>query len=330
MARDKEPRTENGSTVNLKFMRIASIDIGTNTCNLVIAEYNHGEKLQFLHKEKQAITLINKDFHNNNISHDSVSNLIAVLNTYKKTIIHHHTDKIVTIATSGVRSAANREHVVDRVQKESGLEIRIIDGNTEAEFAWKGVKNAVVIDINPVLIIDIGGGSIEFIICDKNGIIWKKSYDIGVARLLANYDFSDPHTLGDIDYIYILLNSELSELIEICLRLKLRKLIGSSGSYETFANLIKYECPGCNIEEINTFNIIDIDKFFSIYSKLVTFNEAQRTLMPGMDLIRVKMIPIAAAITKFLLEKLEISSFVQSNYSIKEGILYDFIEKLEK
>jgi exopolyphosphatase/guanosine-5'-triphosphate,3'-diphosphate pyrophosphatase len=310
-------------------MIVASIDIGTNTCNLLIAEYSKGSELKFLHREKQAITLINKDFKNNNISPASVTNLIHVLNEYKKTITFHHTDRILATATSGIRSAANRESVIETVQSGCGLKINVIDGNKEAELAWKGVKNAIKIDDNRVLIIDIGGGSIEFVICDNKGIIWKASYNIGVARLISKYSYSDPLLLEDVDSICSLLNAELMDLLMKCNEYNVKTLIGSSGSFETFANLVKYECPTCCIGETNPANTIDICRFMQIYNKLTTYNEAQRTDMPGMDLIRVKMIPIASVIAKFLLEKLNADCFIQSNYSIKEGTLFDFIEERE-
>ncbi len=310
-------------------MKIASIDIGTNTCNLLIAEYIKGSALNFLHKEKRAITLINKDFKNNIISSESVSNLIDVLNSYNETIKFHNTDKIIATATSGIRSASNREEVIDSVQVGSGIKINIIDGSKEAELAWKGVKNTVHIDENPVLIIDIGGGSIEFVICDNSGIKWKASYNIGVARLIAKYNYSDPLSSEDINSIYRLLEDELRELLINCKEFAVTKLIGSSGSFETFANLVKYECPECSIGEVNVANLINICRFMQIYEKLTTLNKAERTIMPGMEIIRVTMIPVAAVITKFLLEKLNVNSFIQSDYSIKEGTLFDFIEGKE-
>jgi exopolyphosphatase/guanosine-5'-triphosphate,3'-diphosphate pyrophosphatase len=310
-------------------MKIASIDIGTNTCNLLIADYTKDKGISFLHREKKAITLINKDFTANTISPGSVSHLLNVLNDYKITISAHKADRIVATATSGIRSAANRNSVIDTLETGSGIKIRVIDGNKEAELAWKGVKNAVKFDENPVLIIDIGGGSIEFIICNNLGIIWKSSYDIGVARMLVKHGFSDPLTDADMKNIYSILDSTISEVFANCHEYGVKTLVGCSGSFETFAALVKFECPDCNIGEKNSANLIDICRFMQIYQKLVTYNEEQRIAMPGMEIIRVKMIPVASVIVKYLLEKLKVDSFIQSDYSIKEGTLFDYIEERE-
>ncbi|MDD3741952.1 MAG: hypothetical protein PHH30_12015, partial [Bacteroidales bacterium] len=284
--------------------------------------------LRFLHKEKSAITLINKDYHCDFISEESTSNLIKVLKSYKKTISFHKTDHIVATATSGIRSSSNKDYIINAIKSQSGLNVKVIDGNAEAELVWKGVKNAVKLYSNPVLIIDIGGGSIEFVICNDVGIIRKSSFNIGVARLILKYKYSDPLSSENITNIHQLLKSELENLLFDCKKYSVKTLIGSSGSYETFANLIKHECQLCNISDSESANILNIKSFLFIYDKLITYNEVQRTEMPGMEIIRVKMIPIAAVITKFILEELRIETLIQSNFSIKEGTLFDYIDKI--
>ena len=306
-------------------MKIAAIDIGTNTCNLLIADYSISLGLIRLHKEKQAITLINPDFCNNCISHDSIMRLLNILQNYKQTINNHDVTKIIASATSGIRSAANKESVVDILQKNAGLEIKVIDGDKEADLVYHGVKNAIQLTEIPVLLIDIGGGSIEFVICNNEKLIWKASYNIGVARIMNLNKFSDPLVIADIEKIYSILDENLKELLVKCSEHKISTIIGSSGSYETFANLIKFELHGENIRSEDKFNHISLVKFHEIHDSLIRLNEEERTNMKGMEIIRVKMIPVAAVITKYLIERLKIDNLLQSNYSIKEGLIFDYL-----
>lgn len=311
-------------------MKIASIDIGTNTCNLLVAEYSEQHKLSFLHREKRAITLINnKDYKNQNVSDESVDNLIKVVNDYKGTVENLGAKKLIVTATSGIRSANNKQHILTQVQRNTGIYIDVIDGNREAELVFSGVKNAIRLDNIPVLIIDIGGGSIEFVIANKTEIIWKKSYQIGVARLLNLHCFSDPLLAKDIETIYSILDDTLSDLLDFCETYKINRLVGSSGSYETFADLIKYEFNDDRVSTHHSYNILDMSKFTSIHNKLISLDIEQRKQMPGMEPIRVKMIPIASVITKYLIDKLDIKIITQSNYSIKEGLIFDYIRKNE-
>ncbi len=208
-------------------MKIASIDIGTNTCNLLVAEYSEQQKISFLHKEKRAITLINnKDYTNQNVSEESVNKLIKVVNDYKGTVDKLGAKKLVVTATSGIRSANNKQHILSEIYKGTGINIEVIDGNREAELVFSGVRNAIRLDNIPVLIIDIGGGSIEFVIANQSEIIWKSSYQIGVARLLNIHLFSDPLLSKDTETIYSILDKTLFELLDFCKTYKINRLVG--------------------------------------------------------------------------------------------------------
>ncbi len=307
-------------------MKIASIDIGTNTCNLLVAELNSTQKLVFIHRDKKAITLINnKDYTNNNISSESISNLINVINIYKDKISELGAEKIIVTATSGIRSANNKDQVLNAVKNETGIDIDLINGQREAELVFTGVKNAVNFNEQPALIIDIGGGSIEFIIAKSSEIIYKESFQIGAARLLNKYRFADPLTVDDIYQINSILKANLTELFDNCKSLNIKNLIGASGSYETFADLIKYEFDVAKIRDTDAFNTIDLDYFNKIHNKLIRYNFEERKNMPGMEIIRVKLIPLASVITKYIIDELNINLMIQSNFSIKEGLIFDYL-----
>ncbi|MDD2634042.1 MAG: hypothetical protein PHW82_00925 [Bacteroidales bacterium] len=308
-------------------MKVASIDIGTNTCNLLVAENNNTTNICFIHREKQPISLINKDDEQNNIiSKKTINNLLSVLREYKLTIQKLGVKTVIATATSGIRSAENKDEIIKSIKSETGFDIEIIDGNREAELVFAGVKNAVQLNKKYNLIIDIGGGSIEFIIANLTDLKRTYSFHIGVARLLNRYKFSEPLSADDINTITQILDHNLADMINLCKSLKIDTIIGSSGSYETFANLIKYEC-NINLSEDVPYNIIDIDCFEKVHKKLISYNFEQRKAMPGMEIIRVQLIPISSVVTKYLLDKLNIKKFMQSNFSIKEGLIFDYLSQ---
>ncbi|MDR2010376.1 MAG: hypothetical protein LBQ22_07830 [Bacteroidales bacterium] len=308
-------------------MRIASIDIGTNTCNLSIAEYISGEELKFIYKEKEVIALINSEFQDDKISQNSINNLINVLKKYKRITEEFGVEKIIATATSGIRSSENKYHIIEKINEIVKVEVTIIDGYSEANYVYEGVKNAVTFGIDYVLIIDIGGGSIEFVICNMYGINTVYSFNIGAARLLHHNKFSDPLNFGDINNLEVTLKETLKDLLKLCKELKVNTLIGSSGSFETFVNLINKEKKQQTEKNTKRYNIIDIEKFDIICKKLITYNYDQRYNMPGIDVVRIKLIPLAAFITHFLISNLKINNLIQSRYSIKEGLIFDYISK---
>lgn len=309
-------------------MKVASVDIGTNTCNLLIAEINSNGKVNFLHRQKQAITLINKNDKNTTyISKSSVSNLIDVLNTYKNKITEFQAQKTIITATSGIRSASNQTNILQNIKNRTGLHVEIIEGKREAELVYFGVKKALNTNHKNFLIIDIGGGSIEFIVGNTDKVFFLESYSIGVARLLNQYKFDDPLTQNNIITIQKILAENLSNLLQICKNKNITTLIGSSGSYETFASLIKHEFKLKKLKEDDAYNIIDIKYLEKIHNQLINYNYEQRKNMPGMEIIRVQLIPIASVITQYIIQELNIKTVIQSNYSIKEGLIFDYLSK---
>jgi exopolyphosphatase/guanosine-5'-triphosphate,3'-diphosphate pyrophosphatase len=308
-------------------MRIASIDIGTNTCNLLVARYALDEGLKFIYKDKKVTALINPEFEGNKISQNAISNLLKVLESYKQVIEEFKIDKTIATATSAIRSAENKDEIVDKIAGTIGIEINVIDGYAEAEYVYEGVKNAINIGSDYVLIIDIGGGSVELVICNNKGIHSTYSFDIGVSRLIHKNKFSDPLSEYDINILNKILNETLKDLLFLSKGLKINTLIGSSGSFDTFVNLVN---EGQKVQKKNSFvryNIIDLEKFEDIYKKLIIYNYEQRYKMPGMEIARIKLIPVAAYITHFIISYLKIKELIQSEYSIKEGLIFDYISK---
>jgi exopolyphosphatase/guanosine-5'-triphosphate,3'-diphosphate pyrophosphatase len=122
-----------------------------------------------------------------------------------------------------------------------------------------------------------------------------------------------------------ILKESLSKLLDKCKNLGINNLIGSSGSYETFADLVKYEFNVTKIRETDSCNTINVDYFNEVHKKLISFNYDQRKNMPGMEFIRVRLIPMASVITKYIIDELGIKLMIQSNYSIKEGLIFDYL-----
>ncbi|RZL51322.1 MAG: exopolyphosphatase, partial [Pedobacter sp.] len=162
-------------------MRIALIDLGTNTFHLLIAEIKQ-KKFDILYKTNVPVKLGEGRINDNIIIPNAFERGINCLETFAKTIKNYHVDKVKATATSAVRSAENGQDFVKVVKEKTAIEIEIISGDEEAELIYQGVKlSGGIQDLS--LIMDIGGGSVEFILCDTQNLIWKKSYNIGAARL---------------------------------------------------------------------------------------------------------------------------------------------------
>jgi exopolyphosphatase/guanosine-5'-triphosphate,3'-diphosphate pyrophosphatase len=179
---------------------------------------------------------------------------------------------------------------------------------------------------------DIGGGSVEFIIANKHSIAWKQSFETGAAMLLEKFMPSDPITVSEINEIKLFLETALQPLfIELeTTNLKPGTLIGSSGSFETLVDLISAQFSSPRVTELNTEYDIDYDAFVAIHQQLIASTTVQRMQMKGMIEMRVDMMVIASVLINFILEKTGIRKIKLSTFALKEGILFEALKAEEK
>lgn len=296
-------------------MKIAVIDLGTNTFHLIIAQQNAGE-LQVIYKTNEPVKLGEDITVNNTIIAPAFKRGIDCLKTFKAQIDAHGVDVVKAVATSGVRSAQNGQAFVNAVKEETGLTISVINGEQEAQYIYEGVKWSGSIK-GKSLIMDIGGGSTEFILCDEAHIAWKKSYNIGAARLMQKFFKSDPINKADYTAITSHLDEELAELKSICATYQPTTLIGSAGAFETYLNMIN---PEVDLTTTST-TAISFDAYQDLAQRLIKATHAERSKMENLIPLRVDMIVMASILTNYILESLHIQQISLSTYDLKMGVL---------
>ena len=305
--------------------RVAIIDLGTNTFNLLVAEVE-GSSYRILVESKYPAKLGKGGIHKATITDEAMDRGIDALTNHLITISEYQVDSIFCFATSAIRSATNGNSFVKRVKQELGLSIRVIPGDEEAETVFDGVKQVVPLGSNPVLIMDIGGGSVEFIIANKSGILWKDSYNLGVARLLEQFTPSDPIRISEVKTIEEYIKSKLDSLFDAVKKFPVNKLIGSSGSFDTLAAMIaKEKYPLLDLGKITSFNIelADLDE---IHNLLLSLNSDGRRLIPGMDPDRVDSIVLASVMVQWALKELAFNEIIQCSFALKEGAILQIIQ----
>ncbi|TCC92090.1 exopolyphosphatase [Pedobacter frigiditerrae] len=296
-------------------MRLAVIDLGTNTFHLIIAEQNAGE-LQIIYKTNQPVKLGEDITKNNLIIPTAFERGITCLQDFKAEIDKYEIDVVKATATSGVRSAKNGMDFVEAAKERAGIEIDIIDGDEEAQYIYEGVKWSGAIT-GKSLIMDIGGGSTEFILCDEESLVWKKSYNIGAARLMQAFFNSDPINETDTSSIINHLAEELKALKIICNEYAPETLIGSAGAFETFAGMINDDI---DIKTIATADIPLLD-YKNLAAQLIQSTHQERANMEGLIPLRVDMIVMASILTNYILDEFGIKTIKLSTYDLKMGVL---------
>ncbi|WP_223233303.1 exopolyphosphatase [Chitinophaga sp. CF418] len=306
---------------SIDIMRAAVIDLGTNTFHLIIGDLADKD-LQIVYKTTIPVLLGQGRINENIIIPEAFERGISMLKEFRSIIDAHDVDIVRAIATSAVRNAVNGPEFVAAAHA-VGIDIQVITGDEEAAFIFNGVRALGIIQ-QTSLIMDIGGGSTEFIICNEDGLIWKKSYDIGAARLMQAYFHSDPISDAARNTITDLLDKTLGDLKAACARYKPEMLIGSAGAFESFAVLLN---NGDDIGDVASMTL-DIKSYEKLAERLLASTHEERTKMKGLISLRVDMIVIAVILTSYILDNIGLSALSLSMYDLKMGVLHSIKDQI--
>lgn len=301
--------------------RIAIIDLGTNTCNLLIAEYNHLD-FQIIYQGKEVVKLGKNGIGKNLLTEDGLERANLAINKHKERIRPFSPSEIVVIATSAIRDALNRDWFTHEVKANTDLDLQIISGEKEAELIFKGVKLAFGQIEDHSLILDIGGGSNEFILTEGGLPVWKESFPLGMARIIEELPPSDPITMDEIQQIVHRFESRLEPLWQRMQNVYISMLIGCSGAFDSLADIIDQTDAGT---KTRIRQEIALDDFNRVYEQLIASTTSQRLKMKGLESIRIEMIVPSVIFIKMVIEKLNIQRILQTDYALREGVLYERI-----
>src|SRR3954470_4130794 len=164
-------------------MRIAAIDIGSNSIHMIVAEADVDGGISTLWRMKEMVGLGRASFGSSAISRDAIDRAMATMSRFIAAAQQRQCEKIVAVATSAVREATNGGDFIQRVARQFKIDVRVISGREEARLIYLGVKHAMKLESGPNLIIDIGGGSVEFIVADSRQAKLLESRKLGAARM---------------------------------------------------------------------------------------------------------------------------------------------------
>lgn len=303
-------------------MRLAIIDLGTNTFTLILIEIKQGD-YSVIYRNKIAVKLGEDGISEGIIGKDAYQRGLDAIKQHKKDIDSYNIYKTIAFATSAIRSTSNGIDFVNEVNERFNVKIEIIDGDKEAELIYHGVKQAFDLGKHTSLIMDIGGGSTEFILANNKEIIWKKSFQLGVSRLKENFNPKDPIEQTDVHNLNIHFEKELTSLIDAINIHHPTTLVGSSGSFDSLATMIGHKFLNKNVLIENTEFTFDIDNLKWAHQYLIDSDYQKRINTVGISKMRAKMIVIASIFIQFIIKKSKIKEVRLSTYSLKEGVIFN-------
>lgn len=308
-------------------MKIAVIDMGTNTFHLLVAELID-DGYSIIHKERLPVKVGEKGINKDEIAPAAWERALEALKAFKKTAQQLEAQQIFATATSAMRNARNGAQLAKEIKEQTGIEVNIISGAREAELILKGVRKALSLGQEKSLIMDIGGGSVEFIIANQKQTFWMQSFEIGGQRLVEKFHHNDPITLAEIEDIKRFLRQELVPLAAQCKVHAPKTLVGCSGTFDTLSDIYQAKNNLLPNQE-ETEPPFPLEAFKAIHQELTTKVRSERLEIPGMIEMRVDMIVVASILIDFLVDSFHLSATRVSTYALKEGVLINTIESVQ-
>ena len=307
--------------------RAAVVDLGTNTFNLLVFERDAAGP-RIVHSSELPVLLGSRSpamqqdagggIEKGVIADDALVRGMEALRTHKATAKAHGASVIQGFGTSALRNARNAAEFVRRAKEELDIAITVIPGDEEAGLILDGVKQAVKLSAKPALIMDIGGGSIEFILATEKALMWKRSFEIGVTRLRERIPVSDPITVDEEARIAALLDDQLEPLWATIERHEPHPLIGSAGSFDSLAHMITAERNTTLPSDAITLDFSALE-FDALRDRLLRMTHEQRVQVPGLPEHRADTITYALIAIERVLLAGGIRDLAWSRYALKEG-----------
>jgi exopolyphosphatase / guanosine-5'-triphosphate,3'-diphosphate pyrophosphatase len=313
----------NGTSLNEPVKRIAAIDLGTNSFHSVIVDLYRDGSFYTVDRLKEMVLLGDSGL-GQNISDAAMMRGIEALKKIALLARSRNAETILAFATSAIREAANGGEFIQRALDEAGVKVNAIPGRLEAELIGLAVQNSVSMPETPAMIMDIGGGSVEFLIADQQKFYYLNSKKLGVARMTRTFIENDPVTLDEADRLTRFYERELRDEAEAFAMNRSNTLIGSSGTMENIARMISYrnnQSPDLSLNELE----FSADDFFSFYDDVIGMNFNERLKLKGLDEKRVSMIPAGLILVHYVLKTFGIQQVIISTQALREGIILQYI-----
>ncbi len=299
----------------------AIIDLGTNTFHLLIAEVSNGKVIE-VYKNQIPVKLGEGGINQRLIAPQAFQRGLDALASFRDALNEHGIGQVKAYATSALRDASNGTDFIEQAQQLHQIQIELITGEQEAELIYNGIKHSFELPDANILVMDIGGGSVEFIIGKKDRIFWKKSYPIGAARLIERFHKTDPISDEELITLQSYLVHNMKELRDALQQFPTSILVGSAGSFETLVEVLKKDLQIPLGNAWDHADEIPLEAFLSFYETIITRNTNDRAKLHGMADFRVEMIVVATILMDVVIKRFDFDRLIASHYSLKEGILF--------
>jgi exopolyphosphatase / guanosine-5'-triphosphate,3'-diphosphate pyrophosphatase len=304
---------------------LAAIDIGTNSVHLVVphmAPGHTGPRPDVLEREKEMVRLGSSGGDMKQLTADAIERGVKALGRFRQ-VAEVHGAEVRAVATSAVREAENRHDFLERARVDAGVEVEVISGTEEARLIHLGVLQAVPVYDRRLVLCDIGGGSTELLVGERDQVLASRSLKLGAIRLTRR--FFDGRVLhpAAVDSCRRYIRSTITPFAREVRRLAPEVGVGSSGTIASLAEMAAMRSGGNRPRTVSNL-VLGRRQLSDLVGELVaTPTSDARAELPGLDPKRADIILAGSLILDEVMRALRLDELVVSDYALREGVLLD-------
>ena len=307
-------------------MRIAAIDIGTNSIHMVIAQATGPASFEVVEREREVVQIGRGSFRGGRLGARAIQRTVEALARFVRLARRSSVDRVLCTTTAAVREASNGGDFLAAARETAGVTPRVIPTEEEGRLIYLAVKSALQLDGAPSLMVDIGGGSTQLVVGDRDRMLLAASAPLGALRLIEQLALDESPTGRELGRVRRHIDRTARVAMRAVLEHEPRRAYGSSGAIHALAQLDAWMNTGQGIEHING-HVLELDAVRTLVRDLARMSAAERERLPGLDAKRAEIIVPGAMVLEHVLEAAGLESITLSDFGVREGLVTDFIQR---
>ena len=307
-------------------MKIGTIDIGTNSMRLLIADYKNNKienRKKYINITRIGQGVDDKGY----ITEEALERNLNALKEFADKCIEEKCEKVYCMGTSALRDSKNGQDFVNRAKELTNIDVKIICGEEESNLGFMGVLEGAGGDkSNYILVLDIGGGSTEFIVGNEDGIKFCKSENVGALRMTEKFITTDPISDEEFNKMSDFIEKTISSTLDKIKGMHVSKLVGIGGAI-TSLSAMNQQLEVYSMEKVHNSVVTkkDLEKILQNLKKMTL---SDKKTIKGLQPKRADIITAGVVILDIIMEKLEINEIIVSEYDNLEGLMCQIAKKM--
>jgi exopolyphosphatase/guanosine-5'-triphosphate,3'-diphosphate pyrophosphatase len=307
-------------------MRIAAIDIGTNSVHMIVVRLRPDLSFEVIDREKAMVRLGAGGLDGRALTNEAMTAALQALSRFKRLAESHEVDEILAAATSATREARNGGEFLARVERETGIRPRVIPGSEEARLIHQAAVYGVDVGSARAVVVDIGGGSVEITLGTATAIQLARSFKVGVIRLTERFVQSDPISDRDARKLSRFVLNDIDRHCEQITAVGFDRVIGTSGTILSLGAVAAANARGVAPTDLRNLRV-SAKQIRRLRKNVSSLDLESRLALPGLDPRRADLVVAGAILLDTILRRLGAEDLTLCDLALREGLILDYIRR---